>query len=203
MRTLVIIDVQNDFMPGGALAVPDGDKIVPVINELQEKFDLVIATQDWHPRKHASFASSHKGSREFEVIDLDGINQVLWPDHCVQNSNGASFHPKLNTSNIEAIFRKGTDIKIDSYSGFYDNAKQKSTGLAGYLREKGATKLYFVGLAAEYCVKFSILDAIDEGFDSILLEDVTRALSEDAFQKAKQDIRDKGGNMMSYKELNF
>lgn len=203
MKTLVIIDVQNDFMPGGALAVPDGDKIVSLINKLQEKFDLVIATQDWHPEKHASFATTHENAKEFEVIDLDGIQQVLWPEHCIRNTSGAEFHPDLKTGKIESIFRKGTDISIDSYSGFYDNAHLKSTGLSGYLKEKKAKELYFVGLAAEYCVKFSILDALDEGFSATLIEDGTRALSDDAFKKAKQDILDKGGKIIDSSELEF
>jgi len=182
MNALVIIDLQNDFMPGGALAVPGGDEIVPLINGLQESFDLVIATQDWHPSGHASFASSHENKKEFEVIKLDGLDQVLWPEHCIQNSEGAEFHPDLNSSKIEAILRKGTDIKIDSYSGFYDNAHLKSTGLAGYLREKKVERIYFAGLAAEYCVYFSIMDAISEGFECILIEDATRALDEGEFE---------------------
>lgn len=203
MRALVVIDVQNDFMPGGALAVPDGDKIVPLVNRLQEKFDLVIATQDWHPPKHASFASSHKGSNEFEVIKLDGLDQVLWPEHCIQNTEGANFHSDLKTSKIEAIFRKGTDIKIDSYSGFYDNAHLKSTGLKGYLKEKGVNELYFVGLAAEYCVYFSIKDALAEGFQTTLIEDGTRALNEEDLEKTKLDILRKGGKIIASEELDF
>lgn len=203
MRTLVIIDAQNDFMPGGALAVPEGDKIVPLINELQSKFDLVIATQDWHPEGHASFASSHENGKEFEVIKLDGLDQVLWPDHCVQNTNGAEFHSGLKTSRIEAIFRKGTDPRIDSYSGFYDNAHLKSTGLAGYLKEKDATELYFVGLAADYCVYFSIKDALDEGFDCTLIEDGTRALKAEDYEKARIDILRKGGKVIKSGDLDL
>lgn len=203
MKTLVIIDVQNDFMPGGALAVPHGDEIVPLINELQNKFDLVIATQDWHPGEHASFASSHKNSKEFDVIKLEGLDQVLWPDHCIQNSKGADFHPDLNTAAIEAIFRKGTDPGIDSYSGFYDNAHLKSTGLAGYLKEKKVTQLYFAGLAADYCVYFSIRDALDEGFESILIQDATRALNIEEFENAKIDIMRNGGKIISSAELDI
>lgn len=203
MKTLVLIDVQNDFMPGGALAVPEGDKIVPLINDLQNKFDLIIATQDWHPVEHASFASSHQNSEEFEVIKLDGLDQVLWPEHCIQNTEGANFHPELKTSRIEAIFRKGTDKKIDSYSGFYDNAHLKSTGLTGFLKEKAATDLYFAGLAAEYCVYFSIIDALAEGFQATLIEDATKALKNEDFKKAKIDILRKGGKITTSKALVF
>jgi len=203
MNALVIIDAQNDFMPGGALAVPEGDQIIPLLNDLHGKFDLVIATQDWHPPEHASFATSHENSEEFEVIKLGGIDQVLWPEHCIQNTEGAKFHPDLETSNIEAIFRKGTDQKIDSYSGFHDNAHLKSTGLTGYLKEKGITKLYFVGLAAEYCVYYSMLDALSEGFEAILIEDGTRALKTQDFENAKLDILRKGGRLLKSKDLNF
>lgn len=201
MKTLIIIDVQNDFTPDGALAVPNGDEILPVVNSLQEKFDLVIATQDWHPENHASFAASHSGKKEFEKIKLDGIDQVLWPVHCVQNTEGANFHADLKTSKIETIFRKGTNLKIDSYSGFYDNAHLKSTGLAGYLKEKGASELYFCGLAAEYCVYFSIKDALEEGFNAILIEDATRALDQRDFEAAKSDILKGGGKIISSKDF--
>ena len=201
MKTLVVIDVQNDFMPGGALAVPNGDEIVPLINDLQQKFDLVIATQDWHPEKHASFASSHEGKKEFEVIKLDGLDQVMWPDHCIRNTQGAEFHPDLQTGKIEAIFRKGTNKKIDSYSGFYDNAHLKSTGLTGYLKEKNAKDLYFVGLAAEYCVYFSMKDALGEDFNVTLIEDGTRALNNDDYEKARIDILRKGGKVIQSSDL--
>ncbi len=201
MKALLLIDIQNDFMPGGALAVPQGNEIVPLVNKLQEKFDLVVATQDWHPAGHASFASSHKGKNEFEVIKLDGLEQVMWPEHCIQNTQGAEFHPELNTSAIEAIFRKGTNKKIDSYSGFYDNAHLKSTGLSGYLKEKEVEELYFAGLAAEYCVYFSIIDALGEGFKSILIEDATRALNKDDYEKARIDILRKGGKVIKAAEL--
>lgn len=201
MKTLVIIDVQNDFIPGGALAVPGGDEIVSLINDFQEKFDLVIATQDWHPENHSSFAANHTGKKEFEVITWKDQEQVLWPVHCVQGTEGAQFHADLNTSKIETIFRKGTNPGIDSYSGFYDNAHLKSTGLAGYLKEKGAEELYFCGLAAEYCVFFSIIDAIGEGFKAALIEDATRSLDASAFEKAKKTILEKGGIIIKAEDL--
>lgn len=201
MKTLIIIDLQNDFIPGGALAVPGGDEIVQKINGLQRKFDLVIATQDWHPEGHFSFAASHKGKSEFQKIPWRGQEQVLWPVHCVQNSKGAEFHPDLEMGKIETIFRKGTDPEIDSYSGFYDNAHLKSTGLAGYLKEKGVEDLYFCGLAAEYCVFFSIMDALQENFKATLIEDATRALNGEDFRNAKNKILGRGGKIITAKEL--
>lgn len=193
MKTLIIIDVQNDFVPGGALEVPRGDEILPLINRLQHKFELVVATQDWHPWDHSSFAASHRGKKEFEIITWKGAQQVLWPVHCVQNTQGSKIHSALETSRIEAIFRKGTHIEIDSYSGFNDNAHLKSTGLAGYLKEKEAKDLYFCGLAAEYCVYFSIIDALEEGFNATLIEDATRALDSAQYEKARKHIIEKGG----------
>ena len=201
MKTLVIIDIQNDFIPGGSLAVPEGDQIVILINKLQEEFDLVIATQDWHPRDHSSFAANHPEKNEFDKIELHGQEQVLWPVHCVQNSDGADFHPDLNTAKIETIFRKGMAKEIDSYSGFYDNAHLKSTGLAGYLKEKGADELYFCGLAAEYCVYFSVMDALKEGFSATLIEDATRPLDVEDFQQAKENILKTGGKIIKSGEL--
>lgn len=201
MSTLIIIDVQNDFVPGGALAVPEGDKIVGLINDLQDKFDLVIATQDWHPKGHASFASSHQNAEKFSVLKLNGLDQVMWPDHCIQNSKGAEFHPDLETAAIEAIFRKGTNPEIDSYSGFFDNAHLKATGLSGYLKEKGASDLFFVGLAGEYCVYFSVIDSIEEGFSATLIEDGTRAINNEEFEKAKIDILRKGGKIVQSKDI--
>ena len=201
MKTLVIIDVQNDFIPGGTLPVPEGGDIIPVINALQREFDLVIATQDWHPENHSSFAIHHDGKNEFDKIDWKGREQVLWPEHCVQRSWGAKFHPELKTQKIETIFRKGTDPEIDSYSGFFDNAHLKLTGLAGYLREKGAEELYFCGLAADICVYFSIMDALKEGFQAILIEDASKALDASDFEKAKQNILDKGGKIINSKDL--
>ncbi|MFP4662802.1 MAG: bifunctional nicotinamidase/pyrazinamidase [Bacteroidales bacterium] len=201
MNTLIIIDAQNDFMPGGSLAVPDGDKIIPVINALQEHFDLVIATQDWHPEGHGSFASAHAGKQAFDKTQLNGLEQILWPDHCVQKSKGADFHPDLEQASIEAIFRKGMDPGIDSYSGFYDNGHKKNTGLAGYLRERGAKELYFCGLAADVCVQYSVKDAIREGFSARLITDATRAIDGDAFEDIRQELKEKGCRMMQSDEL--
>lgn len=195
MKTLIIVDPQNDFMPGGSLPVPGGDEIIPIINKLQEKFDLVIVSQDWHPKGHASFASSHNGRNEFETIDLHGTPQVMWPDHCIQNTGGAEFHKDLQTAKIEAIFRKGTSLEIDSYSAFYDNRHLKSTGLSGYLKEKNAKDLYFCGLAAEICVYFTAKDAIKEGFKATIIEDATRALNAEDFEKAKAALKDLGGKI--------
>lgn len=200
MKTLIIIDVQNDFIPGGSLAVPEGDQIVQVINAMLPKFDLVVATQDWHPSDHKSFASNHPGKEVFEKIELNGLTQQLWPNHCLRDSYGAQFHPELETKPIEAIFRKGMDPEIDSYSGFYDNGHKKSTGLAGYLKEKGAEDLYFCGLAADICVYFSLLDALKEGFSATLIEDASKALDTSGFTNIKEDIKEKGGKIITSEE---
>ncbi|MCG2459529.1 bifunctional nicotinamidase/pyrazinamidase [Flavobacteriaceae bacterium F89] len=201
MKALLIIDVQNDFMPGGALPVPKGDRVVPVINRLQKRFDLVVATQDWHPKGHSSFASAHEEKEVFDVLKIHGLDQVLWPDHCVQESTGAEFHPQLQTSKIESIFRKGTSQEIDSYSGFYDNAHLKSTGLSGYLKDKGVSEIYIAGLAGEFCVYFSVQDALAEGFSAVLIEDATKPLDREAFEAAKIDILRKGGKIISSESL--
>jgi nicotinamidase/pyrazinamidase len=192
MKTLIIIDAQNDFMPGGPLEVAEGDKIIPVINQIQESFDLVIATQDWHPENHISFASNHKDKEPFDKIEWQGMEQVLWPDHCVQNTKGADFHPDLNTKKIEAVFRKGMDREIDSYSGFYGNGHKKNTGLTGYLRARQADELYFCGMAADVCVQFSIRDALEEGFSATLIEDATRPIDIKEFEKIKTELTKKG-----------
>ncbi|WP_306456245.1 bifunctional nicotinamidase/pyrazinamidase [Winogradskyella undariae] len=173
MKTLLIIDVQNDFMPNGSLPVPNGHQIVPIINKIQPKFNLIIGTQDWHPSNHVSFASNHKGKSNFDEIEIHGKPQTLWPDHCVQGTKGAEFHPDLNTESFEAIFRKGTNKNIDSYSAFYDNRHLKSTGLANYLKAKGTTELFLCGLASDICVYFSIYDAFKEGFNCTFIEDAS------------------------------
>jgi len=193
MKTLILVDVQTDFMPGGALAVPDGDAVVPAINGLMNDYELIVATQDWHPPGHKSFASAHPGRKPFEMTELHGLEQTLWPDHCVQGTDGAAFHPDLDLRRVEAIVRKGMDPEIDSYSGFYDNGHRKSTGLAGYLREKSADDLYFCGLAADICVYYTLMDALKAGFRATLLERATRPLDPAAFDAAKEDIVKHGG----------
>lgn len=201
MRALLLIDIQNDFIPGGALAVPGGNEIITVINELQQHFDLVTATQDWHPRNHKSFAGNHTGKNTFDLIELDGLKQVLWPDHCVQGTEGAEFSKELNMNKVEAIFRKGTDIEIDSYSGFYDNGHRKTTGLADYLRGKEVKDVYVAGLAADYCVYYTALDSLREGFTTYIIEDAVRAISDEGFKKAKEDILSKGGQIIISSDL--
>ena len=163
MHGLIVIDVQNDFCPGGALAVPEGDAVVAPINAMMADFDAVILTQDWHPAGHSSFASSHTGKAPFEMIDMAYGPQVLWPDHCVQGSPGAAFHPALRTD-ADLILRKGFRAAIDSYSGFFENDRSTPTGLEGYLRSRGITRLMLVGLATDFCVQYSALDAARLGF---------------------------------------
>jgi nicotinamidase/pyrazinamidase len=174
---LIIVDVQNDFIPGGALAVPEGDKVVPIINRLQPNFDLVVATQDFHPSGHGSFASSHAGKKPGDITRLAGLPQILWPDHCVQGTPGVEFVNELETARFARIFQKGTDPGIDSYSGMYDNGHQKSTGLSEYLKEQGVTDLYLVGLATDYCVKFTALDAVKEGFKVHVIREACRGVN--------------------------
>jgi len=193
MKALLIVDVQNDFLPGGALEVPGGDKVIPVLNSVQTQFDLVVATQDWHPEGHSSFASQHKGKKPFDEIEWRGGSQILWPDHCVQGSVGAEIAGSLHTKRVEAIFRKGTDKQIDSYSGFYDNNHERSTALADYLRGKGVKHLFIGGLAADVCVYFTVLDSLKEGFKTTLIRDATQGLDPEAIQKALEHIKSEGG----------
>lgn len=197
MEALLIVDVQNDFMPGGALPVPSGDEIVPIINELQSNFELVIATQDWHPAEHGSFAANHPGKNPGEIISLNGLDQILWPVHCVQGSLGADFHAELDKANWSKVFQKGLNPMVDSYSGFYDNNRQGDTGLKDYLISKGVKKLYVCGLAADYCVKFSVLDALSEGFETTLIQDATRAvnLKDGDLESAIAEMKVAGANL--------
>lgn len=176
MKALIVVDIQNDFLRGGALAVPDGDAIIPEVNDLMAQHDLVVATQDWHPAEHGSFAANHSGKEPGTTIDLNGLEQILWPVHCVQGSAGADFADGLNVSQVDAVFQKGTDPGIDSYSGFFDNGKRKSTGLAEWLREKNVDEVTVVGLAADYCVRFTAEDAVAEGFKTTVLRSATRGV---------------------------
>jgi nicotinamidase/pyrazinamidase len=176
MDALILVDLQNDFCAGGALAVPDGDAVVPVANALTPRFSLVVATQDNHPATHMSFAANHAGKNVYELIDLDGLPQVLWPVHCVAGSPGAEFHPTLDTTRITRVFPKGTDARIDSYSGFFDNGQRKATGLGDYLREQGVKRVFVLGLATDYCVKWTALDAARLGFEVHLIEDGCRGV---------------------------
>ena len=180
-RALIIVDLQPDFMPGGPLAVAEGDQIIPTVLELLPRFDVVVATQDWHPANHGSFAANHKDRSPGEVIDLHGLSQVMWPVHCVQHTPGAELVAPLRAreSSIARVFQKGTDPEIDSYSGFYDNGKRKSTGLGEWLREQGVTEVAVCGLALDYCVKFTALDAVGLGFRTTVITDATRAVNLD------------------------
>lgn len=173
---LVVVDVQNDFCPGGALAVPDGGAVVPPINRLAETFPHVIATQDWHPVGHRSFASAHPGKKPFDTVELSYGVQALWPDHCVQNTRGADFHPALRLPRCELILRKGFREGIDSYSAFFENDRATPTGLEGYLRGRGFRRIFFAGLATDYCVFYSAIDARRAGFETFVAEDACRGI---------------------------
>jgi nicotinamidase/pyrazinamidase len=176
-KAFIIVDVQNDFLPGGALAVPGGDAVIPVINARQAQFDLVLATQDWHPPGHGSFASAHPGRKPGEVILLNGLTQILWPDHCVQGTHGAAFGPGLDTTRVSRIFHKGTDPGVDSYSGLFDNGHRKDTGLADFLRDERVTDVYIAGLATDYCVKFTALDAVHLGYRTHVIKAACRGVN--------------------------
>jgi len=201
MNVLLLIDVQNDFMPGGSLAVTEGDRIVPIINKIQDQFDWLVASQDWHPPEHLSFARNHLRHQAFEQIELNGLPQTLWPAHCVQGTEGAEFHPDLASNHIAAIFRKGMNPDIDSYSAFYDNGHIQSTGLTGYLKEIKAGTLYFTGLAADFCVYYSIKDALKAGFDCVLIEDATRPIDPENFKRQKQQLMADGVKFINSQDL--
>ena len=194
MKALIVVDIQNDFLPGGALQVEDGDKIIPIVNRLQKEFDLIVLTQDFHPKNHGSFAENHPGLRNYDVVKLNGLDQVLWPTHCVQGTSGAEFPMKLDIRNASKVFEKGTDPSIDSYSGFFDNGRKKSTGLGEYLEEKGVTEVYVCGLATDFCVKFTALDALSLGFKTFLIEDATKGvnINEGDVKQAVADMRKAG-----------
>lgn len=205
MKTLLIVDVQNDFCPGGALAVPEGDAVVPIINALMQSdvFDLVVATQDWHPPDHASFASQHAGKKPGDVIELNGAPQVLWPDHCVQSTPGAALRADLDSNRIHRVFRKGENRLVDSYSGFHDNDHRTSTGLGEFLQSRNAREVYVCGLATDYCVKYSALDAWDLGFKTLLIEDASRGvnLQSGDVENAIAEVKSAGVQVVHSKEL--
>lgn len=202
MKALLIVDIQNDFCPGGALAVPDGDSIIPVTNKLIDHFNIIIQTQDWHPTDHSSFASSHPGKNPYDTIEMDYGLQVLWPDHCVQGTTGAEFHPSLNTQKTQVIIRKGFRKEIDSYSTFFENDQKTTTGLTGYLKQRGITDLFVVGLATDFCVKWSVLDGIDEGFSMHIVKNAVRGIDiEGSVENAWTEIEKKGAHIITSEDI--
>lgn len=202
MKALLVVDIQNDFCPGGALAVPDGSQIIPVVNRLIDHFDVVIQTQDWHPAGHRSFATSHTGKSPYDTIDLDYGTQVLWPDHCVQGTTGAEFHSDLNTLKSQVIIRKGFRKQIDSYSTFFENDQKTTTGLTGYLRQRKITDLYTTGLATDFCVKWSILDGIDEGFSMHIVKDAVSGIDlGGSLNQAWKEMKAAGAHIVTSDDL--
>lgn len=199
---LLIIDVQNDFCSGGALEVPKGEEVVPLVNQLSKAFTNLVLTQDWHPADHSSFAANHSGGAPFTAIDLDYGPQTLWPDHCVQGSAGADFHSDLVTHGAQLVIRKGFRSGIDSYSAFYENDKTTSTGLSGYLKSRGVSRVFLCGLATDFCVFYSALDALEEGFETYLLDDACRGIDLDgSLDVAYSDMRARGVTFVKSTEL--
>ncbi len=177
MRALLVVDIQNDFLPGGSLPVPEGDEVISITNRVMTKIDLIVASKDWHPNNHGSFAQSHPNKKVGDMIKLDGLDQILWPVHCVQKTPGADFSPALNQDAIDYIVHKGQDKNVDSYSAFFDNNQRNSTGLDAYLKSRGVKTLYIVGLATDYCVKYSVLDALSLGFQVLVVTDACRGVN--------------------------
>jgi len=196
VNALIIVDLQNDFLPGGALPVPHGDEVIPVANEMQQKFELVLATQDWHPPDHGSFAANHPGKKPGDHIMLDGIEQILWPVHCVQNTRGAEFAPAFDTSRIAHVFHKGVEQNIDSYSTFFDNAHRRHTGLADYLKKRSIKDIYLMGLALDYCVKYSVLDARQLRLGTHVILDGCRGI-----ERALDEMKRAGAVLLKSAEL--
>lgn len=203
MRALILIDIQHDFLPGGALAVKEGDRVIPIANQVQPLFEQVILTQDWHPEDHGSFAENNPGTTIGEVIELNGLPQVMWPVHCLKGEEGAEFPDTLDTENVSAVFRKGVDPTIDSYSGFFDNDRRRATGLGDYLQKKGVEQVYLMGLATDYCVKFSALDAVSLGFETYLIVDGCRGveLAEGDIEAAMAEMKTAGVKISKSGEL--
>jgi nicotinamidase/pyrazinamidase len=206
MTSLILVDLQNDFLPGGALAVPQGDAVIPLANQLRSCFKIVVATQDWHPANHKSFAANHPGRQAGETIQLKKLRQTLWPVHCVQNTRGAELAPGLSLARVNKVFRKGTEAEIDSYSGFFDHGHERATGLHEYLQEKKVTEVYVMGLATDHCVKFTALDAVGLGFKAFLIEDGCRGLNfhPDDVSKAVEEMKGAGVTVIqSWQILGF
>lgn len=185
---LILVDIQKGFMPGGELPVVGGDEIVPVVNSVIDQYHLVVAAQDWHPADHLSFAQCHQGKKPYDCIDLNGLEQVLWPMHCVAATESAEFHPDLRQENIASVFRKGMNRTVDSYSAFNDNGRQHNTGLDSYLKSHGVSHLHIAGLAADYCVYYTIQDALAAGFEVTLLENATRAIDNEQHSRQKDEL---------------
>lgn len=185
---LIVVDIQNDFCPGGALSVPRGDEVIPLINHLATHFPNVVLTQDWHPHDHLSFASAHPGKKPYDTIIVDYGPQILWPDHCVRTTHGADFHRDLHIPHAALVLRKGIDRKIDSYSTFYENDRKTPTGLIGYLRERGFTRVFLAGLAFDFCVRYSAEDATREGFEVVVVEDACRGIDVDGSVATTREI---------------
>jgi len=204
-KALLVVDVQNDFCKGGALEVKNGNEVIPVINKLVSSgyFDLIVATQDWHPKDHKSFASNHKNKNVYDTIRLNGIEQVLWPDHCVQRHKGSKFHQELNLGKNYRVFKKGSNPEIDSYSGFYDNDHRSSTGLGEFLKKKNIDEIYVTGLATDYCVKFTALDSIKEGFNTFVIKDATRGVNmdKDDSKRAFKEMRTEGVKLITSRSI--
>ncbi len=200
MKALIIVDVQNDFCPGGALAVSDGDAIVPGINAVAEKFDIVVTTKDWHPPNHGSFASNHEGAKPYDLGKLSGRDQVLWPDHCVQDTLGAEFHPELQVASES--FVKGTNPEADSYSAFFDD-DGVSTGLDEFLRENNVSTVHVSGLAIDYCVKFTVMDALKQGYETVVLQDLCRGVNIDPSdsEKALGEMKSQGAAILNSNQV--
>ena len=200
---LICVDIQNDFMPTGSLPVNDGDKIIPIVNDLLSRFKFVVFTQDWHPANHKSFASQHEGKNVFESIELNGLQQTLWPDHCIQNTYGAQIHKDIKFDNIHGnfyIFKKGIDKDVDSYSGFYDNGRKNSTELAEFLNENKIDRVFICGLAGDYCCKYTAIDSAMEGFKTIFILDGTKSISNDLTETLKE-LKDSNVDIIESWEL--
>ena len=203
MRALILVDLQNDFLPGGALEVPEGDRVIPVANSLQPHYGLVVASKDWHPPDHGSFVTNHPGHTVGDVVDLDGLEQILWPVHCVQGTAGAEFSAMLDTERIDRVFQKGIDADIDSYSAMFDNAHRRSTGMSEYLQERGVDEVHICGLATDYCVKFTALDALQRGFRVVVFRDACRGVNLEPgdAEEALEALREKGVRVVTSGEI--